>query len=306
MKLSFLLVIVCLFSSLAFSETLYVRKSLVSDGVTEAQGEAARDVIRNTAKESGQKIVSTAGQAASSLRAAISKTADGKFLVKIVKKHGAKTTEAGEGTDENIDSAVHTAAVASLSSFKATLVSTEPTEHVVVREASSSSQSQTAETPANCPQDTKKLNYIKNFGIALGPVISNNLIGTNGTKFAITLSYFLPINEHFDVSFNSDTNLNTASTGGTGLQTFNVGGTYFLNDRSNDFSPYIKLDIGYGGANRSNDGTGEGGGTLGVNLFRTQTAAMNFYVREFVLMTNNGSNPANYPNVTQVMVGVLF
>jgi hypothetical protein len=319
MKLILSLVIL-IFSSLSFSDGIYVRKTVADAGISTADAEKVRDVLRKAVTDQGHKLVTTPGQAQWSIRALVSKSDNGPYIVKVERVHSGKLVGTNHGSDLKLDEATRLAttnlveAMGKVIPEKTTVASsdvapaaetpattTEFTEHREVAAAAPTNDASTVEA--------KHPNYIKNWVVSIGPVISNGLAptsGTSGTKFAITLGYTFGLSEHWNLEYFYDGNFNTVATGSVYESTFNVGAQYYLSDRLSDFSPWFKIDIGYGGGNRNFDATEVAGGSIGVDFARTQNSTYTVYVRNMTMYSSNGSSLANWPNLTQVMVGINF
>lgn len=305
------------FSSLSFSDVIYVKKTVTNAGVSAADGEAVRDVLKKAVTDQGHKLVTTPGQAQWSIRALVSKSDNGTYIVKVERIHSGKLVGTNHGSDLKLEEATRLATtnlvealgkglpekttVANTDVAPAAATTTEPTEH---REVAANAPSNDASMV-----EAKHPNYIKNWIVAIGPVISNGLAptsGTSGTKFAITLAYSQGLSEHWNLLYIYDGNFNTVATGSTNISSFNVGAQYFLSDRLSDFSPWFKVDIGYGGGNRSSDSTEIGSGAIGIDFARTQNSTYTVYVRNVTMYASDGRSLANWPNLTQIMVGINF
>ena len=124
---------------------------------------------------------------------------------------------------------------------------------------------QKTDQPPNMNTEAKYPNFVKHWYVGLGPVISNNLIGTNGTKFAVTLGYEQGLSEHWSLQYFSDNNFDSATQGSTLIQSINCGAQYFLRDRGADNSLFAEADLGYGGSNKFNDASAIGGLAVDFN-----------------------------------------
>lgn len=309
MKLLFGIVIL-LISSLSFADTVYVRKSVVEPGVSAADGETVRDVIRKAVTAQGHNLLSVPGKAQWTLKATVGKSDQGPYTVKVERVHGGRLVGANHGSDIKLDEAARLATTNLIEALANNLPEkTTPTRVSVAPVASSNNDGREVAANADASPlagESKHPNFIKNFIVAIGPVVANSLVGNNGTKFAINLSYTLGLSEHFNGQFLYDGSFNSGSVGGTASIVGAVGIKYFLFDRLSDYSPWAMIDIGYGGGNRGNDAAPIAGGSIGVDVFRTQSSTFLVYLRNYTLMTNNGSVVSNYPNITQLMVGVNF
>jgi hypothetical protein len=164
---------------------------------------------------------------------------------------------------------------------------------------------QPGDTPPNMAIEAKHPDFVKNWYVGLGPVVSTNFLGSNGTKYDITVGYAQGVSEHWNLLFFSDNNFNTASQGSTDVMTVNVGGQWFLRDRGADNSLFLQGDLGYGGGNRFNDSNMTGALAAGFQFFRTAEFTFEAIVRVELLYTNQGSTISG-PNLTQVRFGVYF
>jgi hypothetical protein len=297
-----------LISSFSFADSVYVRKSVVETGVSAADGETVRDIIRKAVTAQGHKVLATSGKAQWTLKATVGKSDQGPFTVKVERTHNGQVVGANHGSDIKLDEAAKLATTNLIEALASTLpekknstmVSSAPIASGDTREVAANNDASSAAV------ETKHPNFIKNWQVSIGPVVANSLVGTNGTKFALNLAYTFGLSEHFNLMYMYDASFNSGSIGGTSSIVAAIGLKYYLFDRLSDFSPYLMLDLGYGGGNRGNDSTAEGGGTLGVDVFRTQAATYTIYLRNYTLNTNNGSSLANYPNITQFMFGINF
>lgn len=314
---------VLVFSSLSFSDTIFVKKTVTDPTVSAADGEKVRDALRKVVTDQGHKLANTSGQAQVVLRAVLTKPANGPFIVKVERVRGGKLVGTYHGSDASLDEATRLATTTLVEAIgkalpeKTNVTQSAPVDATMLPDtsgdnrnvAASPAPGGTAISDATASVEAKHPNYIKNWIIALGPVVSNSLVGSssNGTKFGITFAYTQGLSEHFNLNYFYDSNFNTASAGGTATADFGVGVRWFFFDRLSDFSPWFELDAAYGGGNRSNDSTFAGAGTVGVDIFRTQSSTFMVYLRELVFDTSNyGSQFANLPNITQFMLGINF
>ena len=161
------------------------------------------------------------------------------------------------------------------------------------------------ETGPNLAVEAKYPNFIKHWYVGLGPVVSNNLLGSNGTKYAVTLGYTQGLSEHWNLHYFSDNNFNTASQGSSLIQSINVGTQYFFRDRGADNSLFAMVDLGYGGGNKINDASGIGGVAAGMQFYRTGDFTFEAKVRLAALYSSSGGL-AGLSTWTQFMLGIYF
>jgi len=292
---------------MSFADSVYVRKSLVEGAATAADGETVRDVIKKAVTAQNHRLLAAPGKAQWTLRATVGKSDQGPFTIKVERTHNGQVVGANHGSDAKLEEAARLAA-ANLIEALATSLPDKSSQgsSTPVMTSSDNREVAASEDTSTASVESKHPNYIKNWLISLGPVVANSLVGTNGTKFAIDFAYTFGLSEHFNLLFIYDASFNSGSVGGTSSILGAVGLKYYLFERVSDWSPYAMIDIGYGGGNRANDSTGAVGGTLGVDVFRTQASTYTIYLRNYTLATNNGSSLSNYPNITQLMVGINF
>jgi hypothetical protein len=309
MKILLGVIFLLVMSSVSFADSVYVRRSVTEGGVSAADGETVRDIIKNAVTAQGHNLLAAPGKAQWTLRATVGRSDQGPFTVKVERTHRGRVVGANHGSDAKLAEAARLATTNLIEALATSLPEKGNVSTEITSENTSTSDSRVVAANNEVPTaavEAQHPNYIKNWLVAVGPVVANSLVGSNGTKFAINLSYVLGLSEHFNLQFMYDASFNSGSVGGTSSILGAVGVKYFLFERVSDWSPYAMIDIGYGGGNRANDSTMSFGGTLGVDVFRTQASTYTIYLRNYTLATNNGSSLSNYPNITQFMFGINF
>src|SRR5262249_54617290 len=162
-------------SSISFSDSIYVRKSTTDAGVTAAEGEKARDVLRSLVTAQGHKLAGTPGQAQWALRTTISKAPTGPYIIKVERYHDGKLVGVNHGSDANFDQAVKLAtsnlgeAIGKALPEKTTTTSTETSNvhsDMPVAAEGNREVATNPEIPA-ASVEAKHPNYIKNWIIAV-------------------------------------------------------------------------------------------------------------------------------------------
>lgn len=148
--------------------------------------------------------------------------------------------------------------------------------------------------------------FIKNWFAGLGPVISNALVGVNGTKYGIELGYEQGLSERWDLRYFYNGCFNTGSQGSSALTSIGVASRFFFGDRLAETAPYLRVDVSYGGANRATDANAIFGGAAGLDFFRTQKMTAELEIREFAMPAGTSSSPTTWPSATELTLGVLF
>jgi hypothetical protein len=165
-----------------------------------------------------------------------------------------------------------------------------------------------------------RYSWEKRWYVGLGPVVSNSLPGTDsqtaaGTKFDINLGYLQPLSEKLDLLYFWDGNFNSSTMGNRDV--IWAGAGLFLNtlDRGSDYSPVVKLALGYGGGNRGSTFGANPGGIdhspcasvgLGFRFFRTQEFSFEVMFEHMRVLTKNVTRLESYPEFNQVRFGVYF
>ncbi|MBK9294238.1 MAG: hypothetical protein IPM57_07310 [Oligoflexia bacterium] len=155
--------------------------------------------------------------------------------------------------------------------------------------------------------DVKEKSISKNWFISIGPVFSDALLGTNGTKYALEFAYRTGLSEKVDITYFYNGSFNTASQGSTGISVFGAGFLFYTNERTSDSSFFFRTDIGYGGGNRYTDSSFTLAAGFGFDFFRTKdfTFEVN-YKHQRVATTNVSNLIGSLPAVNQLMFGIIF
>lgn len=145
----------------------------------------------------------------------------------------------------------------------------------------------------------------KQWVVGMGPAYSAALIGGTGTKYSVHVGYNQTLSERLDMSYFYNGSFNTGNQGGSAVAGIGIGWTVFTKDRGADTSPFVGLDIGYGGSNKLIEAALMPGIRLGVTAFRLKEASVSFmYRRAYTMATATGIS--SFPNVDQFMVVVNF
>ena len=146
----------------------------------------------------------------------------------------------------------------------------------------------------------------KHWLVAIGPVFSSALLGTGGTKYNILFGYRQGLAERVDLLYFYDGAFNSSSMGSTAVTEIGAALTGYMGDRGADTTSFVRLDLGYGGANRYVDASAMGGLALGVQLFRTKESSFEVFYRHNTTLTQATTNIGAYPTVDEVDFGVIF
>ncbi len=80
-----------------------------------------------------------------------------------------------------------------------------------------------------------------------------------------------------------------------------------LVDRLAERGAFLRLDLGYGGSNRNQDGGFAYGAGVGMQFYRNRQFTFEALIRYQSIVTSNVSNGvAANPNVTQLRFGIYF
>jgi hypothetical protein len=289
------------FSSLSFADLIYVRKSIAGTGAEQVQADTAQGVLKEMSTEKGHKVVPRPAEAKTSFRATVSKSGD-VYNVKVEKIRGGKNIGSGQGSGPDVAQATRQAAegLIEISTGNDVVVENYPMAAGESRQINASGEETTV-----IPVDTKHPNYVKNWYVGLGPVVTNSLLGTNGTKFSVSVAYNQGLAEHWDLLYFYDGDFNTASLGSTAVTEIGAALNFFPKDRGSEGSPFLRADLGFGGGNKTNDATGIVGGGVGYQFFRKHDFTFEVMVRIFALL-QNGSAFNALPNDTDVCLGIYF
>ncbi len=146
----------------------------------------------------------------------------------------------------------------------------------------------------------------KHWYAGVGPAFSSDLIGTGGTKFDLMLGYELGMTERVNLQYFYDAAINTSSAGSTLITEFGAAIKVFQGDRGAETSPFLRIDVGYGGNNRYTDASPMLGVGIGIDLYRNKEAAIEILYRHNTTLTQATTNIGAYPNVDNLVVGVIF
>jgi hypothetical protein len=120
------------------------------------------------------------------------------------------------------------------------------------------------------------------------------------------LGYQQVYTERVDLLYFYDAALNTASMGSTAITEIGAGMLMYSGDRGADSSPFIRLDVGFGGNNRYIDAGPMAGAGVGFEFSRIRETSFQALLRYNVVLTQATTNVSAYPNVTDFSVGVIF
>jgi len=316
-----ILSLIILTSTLAQAEEIYVRKTVANSGVSAAEADKVRELLRKTVTTQGHTLVGVNDKAQWILRAIVSKSENGSYTVKIERNHAGALVGTNRGSDTNLIEATRLAtlnlivAIPAKAPEKSAVINNEVApaepEHRQVAAAPAPSETPVPVNPApvDTGSDTKHSNYIKPWLIAVGPVLSNNLVPVNnqsGTKVGVNLAYNQGLSEYWNLQIMYDSSFNTVATGSTNVSSLNAGVLYFFADRLSDTALWVSATIGYGGGNRTSDSTGIGSGAIGVDFLRTEKATFSVYLRNSTMYADDGRSISDWPNITQLMAGINF
>lgn len=164
-----------------------------------------------------------------------------------------------------------------------------------------------ASSLGNAEAEVKERHWL----VGLGPVFSGALIGQGGTKFGLELSYVKQVAERLNTRYWFSGAYNTASLGSSQSTGIGFGIDIYTKDRGAETSPYILVDLGYGGGTRDADASVLGGLGLGMEFFRKNEASVRFHFKRLYNFTNRvtttGSSAiSTNPYYDCLIVGVNF
>jgi hypothetical protein len=314
---SIALLVVLVISNIALADSFYVRKTSLKGGVEESQSAPLRSFAATALKaDPKNKLVKSPDQAESTYRVLAEKNDQG-YLVQLeiyrnhrlvdTKKMVAQNTS---GFEDVIKKLVEEARSSNTSQTEKRVTEVLPTrvENKSSVEERGEEASAVVANAEQAPTDSKKP-IAKTWGIALGPIISNTLTGTSssGTNYAVALAYNQAIAERIDLQFLYDANFNTANQGSTPVATMGIKANFFLNDRLATSTPYLGLDIGYGGANRFEDAAATGALSIGYDFFRTTDFVFEVQARHIIVNTTSAkTRDGGYPAIDQITFGIYF
>jgi hypothetical protein len=302
-------------TSISFADTFYVRRTGVSAGATEAEGSRLRASVANHLSTNANNTkVSTGAQAKIIYHPLLEKDAQGYICKLEVYSHGKLlgtkqiTAQRADQLDDVAKKLVDdsNALSANAASTNGSLPQKNNESYEITERAASSGDSASVGENSSIVE-AKKQALVKNWHIALGPVLSTSLLGTNiGTKYAVDFGYNFSLAEHWDLMYFYDGNFNTSSQGSTPVSIVGVRSNYFISDRLAHATPFLGADIGYGGANRNEDASGAGALSLGYHFFRNTDFIFEVMYRHEVLVTTSTTGIGNYPSIDQLTFGIYF